>query len=68
MPEFPKPVYIGKGSARWKLSDLVARERRRACLPPIEIAPDQERFLKDYEVGNRYSVSRMTIWRWARGG
>lgn len=32
-PEFPKPIKLGPGCTRWRLSDLLAFERRRLDAP-----------------------------------
>lgn len=58
---FPKPARLGPATTRWRESDLLAWEGI------ANIPPEAHRtYLKDADVAARYSVSRATIWRWAR--
>lgn len=48
----------------------VAQERvsTSKLLEPTEHPAEQERFLSDVAVAKRFSVSRQTVWRWAKQG
>jgi len=66
MVSFPQPVSIGDSTKRWRLSDLRRYEAARSGVESSAPA-DEERFLSDKQVAERYGVARGTVWRWAAG-
>lgn len=65
--QFPAAVRLGANLTRWPLSELESYEADRAGRDIAPRSPDNEIYLSDVQVAKRYSVSRNTIWRWARG-
>ena len=46
-----------------------SRKTRKKTTPPIPLEEaSNDRFLRDFEVGQRYGVCRQTVWRWAENG
>jgi hypothetical protein len=64
---FPRPLYFGT-QRRWKLSAVIAYERKLAGLPPHEnFDPADERWLTAAQMRERYGgVSDMWLWRRTR--
>ncbi|MGE0857784.1 MAG: hypothetical protein AB7I01_01870 [Gammaproteobacteria bacterium] len=61
---FPKPRKIGPRAARWNQHELDCYDAAVAGQAP-PAPPAAPRWLRDTEVAERYSVSRVTPWRWA---
>lgn len=64
---FPKPYKL-HGATRWRLSDILGYEAARLGRPAVELEPDEERYLSDKQLAERFGVTRGSIWRWAREG
>lgn len=63
---FPAPRQLGVSCTRWRLSSLLTYEAARNGQPAPSITPEEERYLSDKQVSERYCVSRGTVWRWVR--
>lgn len=69
MPHFPKPVSMGPGCTRWRLSELEQYEAHVANDPtaPLRDRAD-DRYLNVRQVADRLGISIPTVWRWSRTG
>ena len=66
MKGFPSPTTLSPGCVRWRFSSLLEYEAERDGSPRPNVAPNDERYLRDVEVARRYGVTRPTVWRWSK--
>jgi hypothetical protein len=63
-PPFPEPEWFPNRRRRWRLSKLRGWEAALNGEPPPDpLPPHEEQWLSRRQVEDRYSVSRMWIWR-----
>ena len=58
---FPQPIELPGMRARWRLSDIELFEYGHT-----DRTPETERYLSANQLGERYGISRVAIWKQAR--
>lgn len=58
---FPQPIQLPGMRSRWRLSDI-----ERFEYGTTDRTPETERYLSANQLGERYGISRVAVWKQAR--